>query len=335
MIWHKRNIEQLSKLLENQKSLTTLRIGFYGFDVQNLQLDLQPDLRVNQLSVRHLNDYNRLLVLPVVLQFGTKVECLKYLGQNFGRYKVPNIRKVLQHYKTVKALSLYELPNNENFYGTVPVNTKLTKLVVVAAIRCKALLSAFKIFPRLKKLSIFAERLNFSELTHEEREQLHGNLDQLEKFTVALRSERDFCALKLLAPKITDLYLEMDNSPIDYNSFVAFRCVCKNASFLSISDIEGNFDSNFDLGKFLECAPELTTLQLSFVLVDIFKSTLMKLIKEKAKNLTTLKLQHVSKDFVRTLNQEAGFFGVEGLSITRFEGHDELSIYNNVISRFD
>lgn len=313
--------DHLSKLLENQKALDTLRLDGCYFYIQNQQLDLHPELKIRRLLV---NDASSISLLPlrVALKFGGKVECLKYLGN----CSEENLRQILQHFSSVKVLTLRAFDGNENFYNTATVNTELSELYLDTAINWKALFGVFRIFPCLKKLSIKMDsymKLGFSELSHEELSRLRGNLNQLDRFTVAFSNpffDNFFAAFKKFAQKITDLYLKMNF----LSTSKSLNLVCQNVKFLSIEEEHGSAII-FNINEILECFPRLKTLQLCFYVFDATKHDLLEAIKDKAKNLKFLKLQNAPKDLVRALNHEASCLGIDGLSITSTKGNFDFN----------
>lgn len=136
--------DRLSKLLQNQSSLDTLRLNVTDFFVRNLDHDLHPELKIRTMFV---NNYAiSLQVLHVILQFGGKVGCLKY----FEYSNEANLKKILQIFSTVKALTLFSLSTTESFHLSATKNTKLTELNIRYAISCRALLGVFIIFPNLR-----------------------------------------------------------------------------------------------------------------------------------------------------------------------------------------
>lgn len=328
MLCEEGNSEQVLMLLANQKSLDTLRLEFNNLEALNFQLSLHPELKIRRLLVDGF-DYTYLLALQVTLQFEGKVECLQYFGPCYK----DNLQPLMQHFSTIKALSLERLPKDDNFYRTARINGNLTALVVKCQITCKALLGAFDLFPNLKRLSIQVFELKISELMQEELVRLRGKLNQLEKFTVASGPERDLNVLKQLTQKITDLYLTLDKSPIDYKSL---KTVCENVTFLSIEGDRWNgFAQLFSLELVLESVPKLETLQLGSDIVELFKWSLMRVIQKKLKNLKLLRLKYFRKNTFRTLNQKARLLGIEGLSITKINGRLDFDFNNSGVFQLD
>lgn len=275
MVWPEKDSKQVARLLENQRSLDVLRLDFRVSGDKNIQLNVHPDLKIRKLI---------------------------FVGVKFFRYsgfcsKKENTRRILQHFNTVKALSLGELPSDESFYRSAPVNTELTELDMRCPINCRALHEVFTIFPSLKILLIKVDSLDVSALTQEELIQMHWNLSLLERLTVVFGFECDFAAFRELSQEITDLYLKMNF----FRTYKSLKVVCRNVNFLSIEG-DGGSDVRLDPKEILECFPRLKTLQLSFNAFDAFKPNLLEAIKESGKNL---KLQFASKDLVRTFYQEA------------------------------
>lgn len=147
--------DDLSKLLGNQRSLDTLHLRVSHFEVYDFDLNLHSDLKVRQLFVHDESDKGNesLLALKLTLQFGGKVEDLHYLVKANEEI----LLKILQHFPTIKTLTLKELPSRRSFYDRVPVNTHLNELVIsklFSCTHCPVLCGVFKAFPNLKKLSV-------------------------------------------------------------------------------------------------------------------------------------------------------------------------------------
>lgn len=274
MVWPDKDSKQVARLLENQRSLDVLRLDFRMFGAQNIQLNVHPDLKIRRLIF-------------------VRVEFFRYSGFCCNK---ENTRRILQHFDTVKALSLGELPSDKSFYRAVSINAELTELDMSWPINCRALHEVFTIFPSLKILSIKVDSLDVSALRQEELIQMHWNLNLLERLTVVFGFECDFASLKELSQEITDLYLKMNF----FRTYKSLKVVCRNVNFLSIEG-DGGSDVRLDPNEILECFPRLKTLQLSFNAFEAFKPNLLEAIKESGKNL---KLQFASKDLVRNFYQE-------------------------------
>lgn len=258
--------------------------------------------------------------LHVILQFGGKVDCLKY----FGHDENDDLQPVLQNFNTVKALSLYKLPKYESSYRSATTNTELTELTIRYSINWRVLFGAFEIFPSLRKISIHANSLKISHLTQEELGRLRENLNQLDRFTVEFGLQSNLKTLKQFADKITDLYLSLDFLRISKS----IKKVCMNVDFVSIEGDQGS-NMSLDSNKILDCFPNLLTLQLGSNVFDVFKPNLLEAIKDKAKNLKSLKLKNARKDLIRVLNQEARLLGIDELSITSIDGEFDFNRVND------
>lgn len=275
--------------------------------------------------------------LNLALQFGGKVEYVHYSAN----LDVNSFRTFLQVFSTTKALSIKQLPDDENFYFTAKINPKLTELAVFDPIPYAALLGVFKIFPNLKKVSISIKHLDISGSTQEDIDRLHARLKKLERFTVGLSHEKGVTNIKQLQ-NITDLYINLNCWPEDYSSL---KDACKNLTFLSIENFAalGNgvdsirslakvSNEKLDFDKVFESFSKLTTLQLD---KNLFKPSVLRIIKAKGKNLKSLILWGTSKDFIRSLNAKARIVCIERLAITNIDGKSNFFFLNKGVFKLD
>lgn len=317
----------LVQLLRNQSSLDTLLLTFCGV-WQNLQLDIRPGLRIRRLFInfqpklRPLSPSHNFYSLEA-LNFSRQfegIECLHYLG-NLDKH---NFLDFTQHFSTIKALTINELPCNENAYDQATVNTQLTELVINNTTKFIQLLGAFKVFPNLKKLSICIEHYTMSRSTQECNNLLREKLSQLEKFTVAIsHNDGTFDVSQL--QNITDLYTKTSCW------HTSLKDACRNLTFLSIEGSIGCYMNEPKFGQIFENFPKLTTLQLDG---DVIEDRLFKIIKRKAKNLKSLKIKSKLKNMLRFWISDAKEVGIVGLAITMFDDKSESKILNKGVFKF-
>lgn len=305
----------LAKLLANQKSpLDTLFI----WRQDDLELDLHPDLKIRRLFV---NSYT----LNICCQF-KDVECLYF----WGNLCTQDFQKFLHHFSSLKALTIDELPTSADAYHTESANVHLTELIMDGKTRPTQLFGAFKVFPNLKKVSIFVKHLDFSGSTLEDIGSFGEKLNKLESFTVGLSPGEGFTNIKQLQ-NVTHLYIMAECGPMDYMSL---KDACRNLTFLSIQDcIEPQgFNKKLDFGRIFEMFPELSTLQLD---KNMFGPSVMRIIKDKGKNLKSLKLKDASKEYLMTLYEEGRSLNIEGLAITSFNDNKEFEIVKKGVFKLD
>lgn len=158
-------------------------------------------------------------------------------------------------------------------------------------------------------------------MTHEKISRLCGNLNQLQNLTVALGLKIDLLPFEL-ASKITDLYITLDF----FRMYDSLSLVCVNVDFLSIEGSRGS-DVSLDPNDIFEHFCKLKTFQLSSNAFEVFRPNLSEAIKEKAKNLKSLRLQFSSNDYAKTLSigQEGFCLGIEGLSITNIDKESDFN----------
>lgn len=323
----RKSLNYVAKMLENQRSLDTLHLRVvYDSVFENFDLNRQPDLQIRRIFVYGGKDVS-LLALNITLQFGGKVEYLYFST----KVSEEGVRQILQHFGTIKALTISELPSSESFYDPALVNSQLTELVIMEVKNSTTLLGAFKIYPNLKKLSISMEKSRSNSrdtivVPHETVNRLRVKLGRLERFTVAL-SQGHFIGFMKHFANITDLYIEQVDKHIDYSSLIDS---CKNLTFFSKQDAHpyGYHFYRFmlDPENVFKTFPKLATLQLD---QTYSKVDLLPTIRDFGKNLKSLKLKGETKDFRYNYYQETRRrLGLEKLKISVFSAEIEFSILN-------
>lgn len=285
----KKNWHHVMQLLENQTYLDTLSFHYEGFPESR-----KPKLRSVPM-VRHFIISSFLLTEPkfryFIASFRGHVEyvTLKKSAAN------PSFETIQQVWDSVRGLNIAKkLPTHEISCKQARVNVNMTELCLKTGLNVAALLNIFRIFPKLKNLSIILKDSASQEVWIEDIERLQESFKNLENFRVQCPDDTLLEVEMTYLRHITYLEIQVTYPEFDWTVF-------KEAG-ADVKSLVIHYEESVDFEKILDTFPNVETMQLD---TWIFQEKYLDILAGRIHKLQALHLVNANP-VVKTVLKKLG-----------------------------
>ena len=273
---HQRQLSNLT-LIDNQRIPEDLKI-----------IPMKPDLRINTLNLLLLRNMNFQRLIDFLMLLTNSVNYLSVIRVEKNLVSEMIFRAVLSNFKTLQGLAVDfdHFPTSASFYQTLDVNRTLKSLALSSKFlnNPAGFRGIFRTYPAVKNLSLSISTMS-ENMQAEDFEFMFEKLKELKSFYLVVPSSNYL--IQGIFRNITSLIILNCNAPVNW-AHVAESS--PNLKRLNISTTPCTGMVNFS--SVLTHLHKLNELELG----EGFRMTTthIKIIKEKAISLTSLKLLKTS-----------------------------------------